>query len=57
MINGYKTYIMAGLALASVLLKVFNLIDMETLLVLLGIFLAGEGAGLRHAIAKNDTLG
>jgi hypothetical protein len=52
MLNGYKTYIMGTLAIISVLLKVFELIDEQTLFTLLGIFLAGEGMAIRNAIKK-----
>ncbi len=48
--KGYKTYIMGTLAIVSVLLKAFELIDHDTLIYLLGIFLAGEGMALRDAI-------
>ncbi len=50
MLNGYKTYIFGALALVSVLLKAFSLIDEETLLKLLGIFLSAEIMSVRSAI-------
>ena len=52
MLNNYKTYIFGILAIVSVLLKIFEIIDEETMMLLLGTFLAGEGVGLRHAISK-----
>ncbi len=56
-INGSKTYLMGALAVVSVLLKVFEVIDYETMLVLLGVFFAGEGVALRHAIKKTEVKG
>ena len=51
-LTGKKTYIFGALAVISVILKWGGLIDEVTLLSLLGIFLAGEGIGLRSAISN-----
>jgi hypothetical protein len=52
MLNGKKTYIFGALAICSVFLRVFDLIDHETMIALLGIFLASGEISLRHAIAR-----
>lgn len=57
MFNDKKTYIFGALAVVVVLLRVFELIDQETLIQLLGLFLAGGGVSLRHAIAKTSPKG
>ncbi len=57
MLEGKKTYIFGALAMLSILLKVFDYIDTETMMLLLGTFLAGEGLGLRHAVEKLDAKG
>ena len=51
-LDGKKTYIFGGLAIISVLLRAFGLIDDETLLKLLGIFMSGEIMSVRSAIKK-----
>ncbi len=50
MLSGKKTYIMGVLAIVSVGLQIFDVIDYETMITLLGIFLAGEGMALRNSI-------
>ncbi len=52
MLQGKKTFIFGGLAIISVLLNIFDLVDYETMMALLGIFLAGEGMAIRDAIKK-----
>ncbi len=49
-LEGKKTYIFGVLAIISVGLRAMDLIDQETLIYLLGIFLAGEGMSIRSAI-------
>ena len=52
MLVGYKTYIMAIMAVISVVIGFLGWIDFETVVKLIAIFLAGEGAALRSAIKK-----
>ncbi len=52
MLQGYKTYIMAVMALASVVIAFLGWIELETLVKLITIFLAGEVAALRHSVKK-----
>jgi len=51
-LKGKKTYIFGVLAIVAVILNVFELVDYETLIALLGIFLSGEGMALRAALKK-----
>ncbi len=51
-LEGKKTYIFGVLAMISVGLRIFNLIDDETLIKLLGVFLSGEIMSVRSAIKK-----
>ncbi len=57
MLQGYKTYIFGGLALMSVLLRIFELIDAETMTNLLYIFVPAQGMSLRSAITKSEPRG
>jgi len=51
-IDGYKTYIAGSLIVLFSVLYAFGLIDGETFLGLLGVFLPLQGMALRHAIKK-----
>ncbi len=57
MLAGYKTYIMAVMALVSVVMGFLGWIDFETLVKLVTIFIAGEGAALRSALKKTQIKG
>ena len=50
MLDGHKTYIFGVLAVISAILYAFKVIDMQTLTVLLAIFVPAEGMSLRRAI-------
>ncbi len=52
MLQGKKTFIFGGLAILSVVLRLFNLIDSETMAYLLSIFIPAEGMALRDSIKK-----
>lgn len=51
-LDGYKTYLSGALIVLFTILYVFGLIENETFIKLLGIFLPLEGMALRHAIKK-----
>jgi len=51
-IDGYKTYITGSLIVLFSVLYSIGLIEGETFLKLLGIFLPLQGIALRHAIQK-----
>ncbi len=57
MLQGKKTYIFGVLAIVSVVLRFFDLIDTETMKSLLYIFIPAEGMALRSAITKVETKG
>jgi len=51
-LDGYKTYISGSLIVLFSCLYAFQLIDTNTFIGLLGVFLPLEGMALRHAIKK-----
>jgi hypothetical protein len=52
MLDGFKTYIFGALAVISGICYGLGWIDIETLRVLLSIFVPAEGMALRRAISK-----
>ena len=50
--EGYKTYIMAGLIALAVFAKTLGWIDQQTFEILLGLFGAGGLAALRAGVTK-----
>ena len=51
-LDGYKTYITGALIVVFAILYALGLIEGETFLKLLGVFLPLQGMALRHAIKK-----
>jgi len=51
-LDGYKTYVSGVLIVVFAILYAAHLIEGETFLKLLGVFLPLEGIALRHAIKK-----
>jgi len=51
-LDGYKTYLSGALLVLFAVLYALGLIEGETFLKLLGIFLPIQGIALRHAIQK-----